>query len=264
MLENYGHSSIYLKYKDFKVLAPLDCGWGRCRPGHAYGPAIRDYYLIHYVRSGCGIFKNDRGEHHVSAGQLFVIRPGEVTYYKASDDDPWYYSWIGMRGELASVFDTAPDVITADCKKYFDAMAASVEYETRREEVVAGQLFLMIAELFGTKGDGKRTNGKSFAAIAANFIEYHYMQPISVSLLADEMNIDRRYLSRLFKREYGMTMQDFIVASRMKHAAEFLADGYSVAQSANMTGYTDVFNFSKMFKKYHGVSPSDVKRRNKC
>jgi len=90
------------------------------------------------------------------------------------------------------------------------------------------------------------------------------MQPISVSLLADEMNIDRRYLSRLFKREYGMTMQDFIVASRMKHAAEFLADGYSVAQSANMTGYTDVFNFSKMFKKYHGVSPSDVKRRNKC
>lgn len=262
MLDGYGPSNIYIKPKNFHDIDPVDCGWERCAPGHDFGPAIRDYYLIHYVSSGIGTFKNHRGEYSVDAGQLFVIRPGEVTYYRASVDNPWNYSWIGFRGSLATVFDTAPDVMTADLKKHFDGIKASMEYESMREEILVGQIFLMIAELFGNKEKGK-THSSGFAARAANYIEYRYMSPLSIEELAQQMNIDRRYLSRLFKREYGTTMQEYIVNVRMKHAEAFLRDGYSVSQTAGMTGYADVFNFSKMFKKHFGVSPSEVKHGGK-
>ncbi len=258
-MEEYGSSNIYLSPKEFSDINPVDCGWEICRPNHAYGPAIREYYLIHYVKSGRGTFKNERAEYEVTAGQLFVIRPGEVTYYKASEDDPWKYSWIGIKGNVATVFDSAPDVITADCQKHFDAMKKYIELDYMREEALAGQSLLLIADLFGEKNGGKNSSG--FAARAANYISVHYMQPISVESIAEKLNIDRRYLSRLFKREFGVTVQEYILSSKMKHAAEFLASGYSVTQSANMTGYTDVFNFSKMFKRYHGVTPSKMKNK---
>jgi len=260
-MDEYGCSNIYLIPKGFKDINPVDCGWEKCRPNHAYGPAIREYYLIHYVKSGSGTFKNERGEYSVTAGQLFVIRPGEVTYYKASEDDPWKYSWIGFTGEIASVFDSAPDVITADCQSHFEAMQKYIELDYMREEALAGQSILLIADLFGEKNGGKNSSG--FAARAANYISVHYMYSISVESISDKLNVDRRYLSRLFKREYGVTVQEFILSTRMKHAAEFLENGYSVTQSANMSGYTDVFNFSKMFKRYYGVTPSKLKGKGK-
>lgn len=263
MLYSYGPSNIYIKPKNLHDIDPVDCGWERCAPGHYFGPAIRDYYLIHYVYSGRGTFKNSRGEYSVGAGQLFVIRPGEVTYYQASKENPWNYSWIGFRGALSGVFDNAPDVMTANLEKFFDGMKLCIEYDSMREEILTGQLFLIMAELFGNK-ESNRHHSSGFAARAANYIEYRYMYPLSIEDLARKMNIDRRYLSRLFKNEYGMTMQEYIVNARMKHAEAFLREGYSVNQTAGMTGYSDVFNFSKMFKKHFGVSPSQIRGYKKA
>lgn len=252
-----GHSGAVVYFSDRSIfdINPVDCGWEHCRPGHHYGPTVRDYYLVHYIFSGNGTFKNSRGEYKLGPGELFIIRPGELTYYAASETSPWHYGWIGLRGGCTSVFDGSPDVMSADLQKYFDALREAVELDTMREEFVAGQILLILTELFAQKSGG-RTHIASFAARAAHYIDYHYMQPLSVEQLARDMNIDRRYLSRLFKREYGITMQEYIVSARMKHAEKFLIDGYSVGQTAGMTGYIDVFNFSKMFKKHFGYSPS--------
>ncbi len=258
MLEEYGQSFVYMSDRGYTDINPVDCGWEHCRSGHSFGPTIRDYYLIHYVNSGCGVFQNERGEYSVKAGQMFVIRPGELTHYSADTNDPWNYTWVGFTGRQAKIFDGAPDVVSGDCRKYFDAMKKSAEYESMREEIITGQIFLLISELFGKKSRGAG-HVSGFAARAANYIEYHYMQVISVEQIAHEMNIDRRYLSRLFKKEYGLTVQEYIISVRMRRAEDFLRFGYSVGQTAAMCGYPDVFNFSKMFKKHFGFSPSQLK-----
>ena len=54
-------------------------GEEKCLPMHAYGPAVRDHYLIHFVASGSGKFYCDCTEYEVSAGQGFLILPNEET-----------------------------------------------------------------------------------------------------------------------------------------------------------------------------------------
>ncbi len=71
---------------------------------------------------------------------------------------------------------------------------------------------------------------------------------------------DRSYLSRLFKKRYGVSVQDFLVDVRLSKAAEFLRKGNNVSISAKLVGYEDVFNFSKMFKKKYGMSPKEYKK----
>ena len=71
--------------------------------------------------------------------------------------------------------------------------------------------------------------------------------------------MNRIYLSRIFKEDYGISIKKYIVSVRMNHAKKFLEDGHSVSDVADMVGYSDAFGFSKMFKSYFGVSPSNIR-----
>ena len=55
-------------------LNPLVLGEEECRPGHSFGPAVRQYTLIHYVVRGKGVFYARGGVWPVEAGQAFLIR----------------------------------------------------------------------------------------------------------------------------------------------------------------------------------------------
>ena len=77
---------------------PRICGVEACAPGHSFGPAGREYFLLHYVVRGKGIFRRGKREYTLQAGEIFVIRPGEVTYYEADMRDPWEYMWVAFDG----------------------------------------------------------------------------------------------------------------------------------------------------------------------
>lgn len=54
---------------------PLICGEEACEPGHTFGPAARDYYLLHYVLSGKGTFFFRRAVIHCDKGADFCHPP---------------------------------------------------------------------------------------------------------------------------------------------------------------------------------------------
>ena len=63
---------------------------------------------------------------------------------------------------------------------------------------------------------------------------------------------------RLFKKYMNMTINDYVIELRMKHAAYLLRDTYmNVNEAADYLGFSSVSYFSRVFKKYYGVSPSE-------
>ena len=73
--------------------------------------------------------------------------------------------------------------------------------------------------------------------------------------IAAMLSVDRRYLSRLFRARYGITMQEFLIRTRLAAGATLLRQGRSVSESAALCGYRDPLNFSKMFRRRYGCSP---------
>ena len=95
---------------------------------------------------------------------------------------------------------------------------------------------------------------------ALNIINSEYMSDISVQNIADKIGLERTYFSNLFKMRVGMSPKQYLLKTRMEQAAVFLRDyGYSVSVTALSVGYGDVYTFSKMFKRYFGVSPSKLR-----
>lgn len=243
------HSSLH-----FSDISPLFFGRERCESLHSFGPYVRDCYLIHFCLSGRGMLTDKYGEHRISSGELFIIRPGEVTVYTADIDDPWEYIWIAFNGDLASAFDCGSSVMkypTETVQRLRDA----IEREITAPYLYVSLIYELLHSLFS--GDGERYDRLS---MLRKYIKYNYMTDMKVEALARSFGFERSYLFRIFKKRYGMGIKEYITALRMEKAKSFLADGHSVTETASMVGYSDAFNFSKVYKKYFGFPPSKKRK----
>ena len=246
---------IALVNRGFSDLNPLILGEEQCRPHHSYGPAVRQYTLIHFVISGSGILEKGGVKFPVSAGQAFIILPGEITTYYTGGE-PWEYQWIGFDGALSEHFSQLSPVVTYS-KNWVKEMLKCAEVGGMLEYNVTSLLFGLYAEFFASQ---KHSN--HYIKRVKNYVQTMYMHPLRVENIAQMVNLDRRYLSRVFKERVGCSIQEYIIEVRMEQAKQHLESGVNVAQTAQLCGYDDVSNFSKMFKRRYGISPRDWKKQS--
>lgn len=248
--KNTGFWEIAFLNRSFHEFSPVLCGYEFCKSGHmAYGH--RPYWMIHYVISGKGILYCESGTYNVSRGQIFIIKEYENAHYISDKDDPWEYTWIAFTGTLSQKFENLPGKVFDFSYEPFSIVRTLKDRTDTREEMASAALFMIYSELFSG-----RTTHPHYVRRVVDTVNSLYMNHITVEGLADTLGLDRRYLARIFKASMGISIRDYLIKVRMQHAQRLLREGISVALTAELVGYNDPFNFSKMFKKYFGESPS--------
>ena len=89
-------------YTDNVELSIFNCGHEFCRPGHTWGPGVRDHYLIHLVVAGRGVYQVGGAAFSLQEGDLFLAKPNQLITYAADEADPWEYYWVGFNGACAN------------------------------------------------------------------------------------------------------------------------------------------------------------------
>ena len=83
------------------------------------------------------------------------------------------------------------------------------------------------------------------------------MQDISLEEAAEAMGMSSFYFSRFFRTAYNRTFLEYLTSYRIERAEELLRQtDIPVREIAPRVGYTDANYFTKVFKKYVGVSPN--------
>lgn len=239
---------VFLENKQYTEFSPTMLGWEKCHMGHSFGPHVRNEYVIHFVVGGYGTFINQNDTYSISSGSAFVIRPGENCTYYADMDTPWEYIWIHFDGRLAKHFDDVDDVFEYD-KSFVSDIMSAFNMESGVEEYLTGMLFVLHSTLFGS------LSKNDYPKKVKGYIDSNYMRELRIEDIASSLNLSRKYLSRIFKEKYNISMQQYIVKKRMIEAKKLLEAGYRVEETAYMVGYSDSFNFSKAFKQYFGKPP---------
>lgn len=253
--------AMLLENQHWQEINPVQCGWQKCRPGHAFGPYTRMHYLLHYVISGEGTFVIQDRQYVLKAGYIFVIRPFEITYYEADHTDPWRYIWVGFESRMALPAALKEDVLFfPQAGPLFSAMWECAERKSGRELALCSRIYELLSLL--SEDAAPATGALRYVETAKTFIETEYMRNISIADLARQLNINRSYFSSLFRQHTGRSPQQFLTECRLRKAAELMSEhGYTPGEAALSTGYPDIFSFSRMFKRHYGISPSEYVRQ---
>ena len=118
-------------------------------------------------------------------------------------------------------------------------------------------------DLFVKAIDGN-LNTADYTEMAKRYIEEHYMEVIQLRDLALVAHISPTYYSIRFKKDTGMSFTEYLIWFRINKAKKLLKkEKISCKEIGMSVGYTDYVQFTKIFKKYIGVSPEIYRKQNK-
>jgi AraC-like DNA-binding protein len=96
---------------------------------------------------------------------------------------------------------------------------------------------------------------------AQEFMDVHFTQKLTLVQVASIAHWSPTQFSAHFRQHYGTSPMNYVIRLRMKLAAYLVSDlNRSITEIAASVGYEDLYHFSKLFKKYHGLSPSAMRR----
>ncbi|GIO15536.1 AraC family transcriptional regulator [Cohnella xylanilytica] len=131
-----------------------------------------------------------------------------------------------------------------------------------QEETLGGmhELTLRFLEECERHDQNQSYRPQSYAEQARAIIISQYAEDISLQTVADSINVNSSYLSRVFKQETGENFINFLTKIRIEKAQSLLKDkNIRIYEVANRVGYPNTTYFSKLFKKTTGLSPEEYR-----
>ena len=260
----------HTKSNDFYL---FEVGRYKSIPSYSYGPIVRPKTIFHYVVSGRGyLILNDK-RYDVESGQGFLIPAKCKAYYEADKDNPWEYAWIHIDGPRTMELFSSAGISEenpiynprSDSGVILDILGDIYDNSDRECYCYAKvyEFFDTIISLSKNRVLHDVDPRLAYVKSAINFIRLKYSEPITVAEIAAACGLNRSYLTRLFKHATGYTPQEYLSTYRMKKATELLLESTeSVCNIALIVGYSDAFTFSKAFKRFKNVSPSEYRKNH--
>lgn len=241
-------------------IRPTYIGHSVCSKGHIYGPFRRKCFVFQYVLKGEGVFNSPYGTFYPKENDLIIMHRGDLVSYSTSG---WECIWVDFdcNEPLPDAFKTGV-IHCEELKEIFLNMLNINKLTHGKPAFICSLLWQIISKVDTNALTINNYSTTIYNAIS--IIHRHYIQKITVSEIANQLNLNRSYFCALFKNEVGISPKEFIDNYRISAAQEILKQSdLSVAEIAENAGYNDIAAFSKAFKLKTGISPLAYRNKYK-
>lgn len=110
-------------------------------------------------------------------------------------------------------------------------------------------------------GDSENKTAEQVAFAVIEYLQHHYNEEVNLNQIASALHYSPSYLTKIFVQQYDTTPSKYMISLRMQKAQQLLAHNpeLSVRQIGETVGYPEQGYFSRIFKKYVGVSPLEYR-----
>ncbi len=250
----------------------------------AFPRHTHDYFTLGLMLRGSGTLWYGGVFHTTYPGDVIVIPPGEVHTGGVGRGDGLSYLAVHLPPEVFAAstpgahrlggrmptFDS-PIVQDRDISAALRHLDANLDTRTIKAADGAADeaLIAVIALLTSRHSDfavPETQSGSSgepnFVRITREIIEDFYAEHERTSLgaLAISAGVTPSHLVRVFSQSVGLSPHRYLVQTRVRRAAQFLASGVSASQVAAMTGFVDQSHLTTQFRRYMGTTPALYQR----
>ena len=232
-----------------------------------------EHLELHYVLEGEALFRLNKTDIYARKGDL-VIANSNVLHGGYCDGSikvlVLIFEMSALAGELADRNIIFHSLVKADANIEEIMTVIYQEYQNKNlgyRLVCKGEILKLIAylarqytaQVLTDSESDKRKKRLERLNTVLNFIQNHYMEPISNGDMARVIHLSEDRFNHLFKESMGMAPLQYINEVRLKKAMNLLKkkEG-TVAEIAAMVGYTDYNHFGRQFRKMFGATPSEV------
>lgn len=281
LYERKSHVSPQFPYNTYLCSIPLDF---TLVPAHWHN----DVELI-VIKKGTGTISVDMEPQTVSAGDIILVRPGQIHSISQHDNDTMEYENILFRPDL--LYSQNTDLRTleyfdlyfnpeynlpwhidhsnschkklAECINAIDTLCG--ERPRYYELSVKGYLFQFFYLLFSCQespvySTGRKSLDKVKKMIA--YIEEHYMEPISVQSAADYMGFSNSHFMKFFKQNMHTTFTSYLNHYRLTIAGRLLlTTDDNILVISEKTGFNNLSYFNRLFKQYFHMTPREYRMK---
>lgn len=255
-----------------------EAGYLKSLKSHLSRRSELNSYLFFVVLSGSGevTYREPLSEggmisSTVHAGDCFFLDcSGEYTHI-STDEDPWELLWIHFNGPEARAYYTYFrdhhnwHFRSAHFTELINAIESIIRYNeepTDDTDLLTAQQIIHILTLICTESNEKNELLSDKLKTILHYLDEHYTENISLDQLAEHFFISKYYLSREFKKEFGTTVIQYVLAKRINNAKELLRySNSSIEEIAHLCGIDDASYFNKVFRKMEGCTASEYRKR---
>lgn len=239
-----------------------------------YIDPIEHYPMHNRGRSHHGIlYVLEGSEHYTTSSAMFRTEPGDVVYLPKSDQydvvmsDPCC-TVICIDFETCGPFQVPAFQLRPMNSRLFKGLFMEAEriWQNKRigwEMECMSMTYRIIAEM-QRQILMKYLQSETLERIqpGVDFLHQHFNEANTrVELLAEKCRLHPRYFAKVFRDAYGVSPKQYMTQLRMERARELiLSNRYTMSQIAQMTGFGDIYHFSKTFKQENGISPTEYSR----
>lgn len=174
----------------------------------------------------------------------------------------YYDERISLKpSEKDRYFITLPKLINCEektqIKRNFEKMIeAHIHGNIPQTSIRLWQIFLECAQ---NAQDDKVSNG--YAEQIQNYVRQHYIDGFTSAQIQEACGLSYKYAGTLFKEVTGQTIKEYQSTLRLRKAEQLLKEtNKSITEIAQLTGFSDVFYFSKIFHRKKGCPPGEYRK----
>lgn len=264
-------------YQQTQAISISWAGYRVCDNTHVVGPRVLDTYKIVFILSGKGyLIQDDNPKITLNANDMFILFSNHRHHYWADPDEPWTITWVAFQGSDTLIFLNSlrltlsnfiiRGALSDSIKRKMEKLILSLsdESDTFRLEAVSILFSVMNKLRLNQKDlpDSNEDDEESLVSRVVGFIEQNYYMDVDMNMICQYVHYSRSYLSRTFKAQLDMTIQDFLRYTRINKSKSLLSEtSLSILEVATSVGINDALYFSKVFHKETGYSPREYRSK---
>lgn len=251
----------------------------------SYHSSIR-LMFSYFVKGGGSIIIDDT-RYDIADGDFFVLKPAE--FFMHNIDDSCFHERIVLITSVQidkNLPSNCSDVLSPFfrrnkgeknripgnvAKKYhldrlFNELLGYLKAEDETNNILAFSRVLEILVVINkiitkelTSNDSNIIRNSKVNDIL-KYLNSNYTKDISITDVAKKFNLDRSYLSRLFKSQMGMSVWDYVIMRRIYLFNYLINDNSSMEETAYRVGFKNYSNFYRLYKKYMLMTPTEFKK----
>jgi AraC-like DNA-binding protein/mannose-6-phosphate isomerase-like protein (cupin superfamily) len=235
-----------------------------------------DSFLFIIVVSGSGTFTYKGKTYALRSGDHLFIDCKKPYSHESTDSDPWELMWVHFNGILLDQYylyfsnKTSSVAFLPEDQTEFYAILENLMMLANRKstdsELVASHLLNNLITRILTENTGQTTKDVNIIEDKIqqikDFLDKNFQKKIPLDMIADEFFISKYHMSRKFKKAYGITIANYIIAKRITHAKELLRfTEMQIEEIGQLCGIEDSSYFNKVFRKFEGMTASYYRKK---